>query len=77
MQTTVFSSEEGTMASRDGRSVARVGGTILLIVAAANIGYGIYRVMGGHDFEAPLIIGATVCAGLAAILFSRAGKPEP
>ncbi|KPF78380.1 hypothetical protein IP78_11320 [Brevundimonas sp. AAP58] len=65
------------MASRDGRSVALVGATILLIVAAANIGYGVYRVMGGHAFELPLMTGAAVCAGLAAILFSRAGKPKP
>jgi hypothetical protein len=46
-----------------------------LIVAAANVAYGVYRVSGGHEFDLPLITGAVVCAGLAAVLFSRAKSP--
>ena len=60
------------MANPDGKSAALAGAVILLIIAAANLGYGIYRVTGGHDFELPLITGAAICAGMAAILFSRA-----
>jgi hypothetical protein len=60
------------MGKRDGRNAFVVGATILLIVAAANVAYGVYRVWGGHELELPLITGAVVCAGLAAVLFSRA-----
>jgi hypothetical protein len=60
------------MRKRDGRSTLIVGATILLIVALANVAYGLYRVAGGHEFELPLITGAVVCAGMAAVLFSRA-----
>lgn len=60
------------MRKRDGRSALMVGATVLLLVAAANIAYGLYRVSGGHDFELPLITGAAVTAGMAAVLFSRA-----
>jgi hypothetical protein len=60
------------MANPDGKPVALVGAIILLIIAAANLGYGIYRVTGGHDFDLPLITGAAVSAGMSAILFSRA-----
>lgn len=60
------------MANPDGKPAALVGAIILLIIAAANLAYGVYRAWGGHEFELPLITGAVVCAGMAAVLFSRA-----
>lgn len=60
------------MRKRDGRSALISAATILLIVAAANVAYVLYRVSGGHGLELPLITGAVFAAGLAAILFGRA-----
>jgi len=60
------------VASPDGRPAARVIAIILLTVAAASLGYGLYRVTTGHAFDLSLMTSAVAAAGLAAILFSRA-----
>ncbi len=57
--------------AKNGKGAAQAGAIILLIVAAANIGYGVYRVTLGDELELSLMIAGIVCATLAAVLFSQ------
>lgn len=56
---------------KNARGAAQAGAIILLIVAAANIGYGVWRVTLGDELELPLMIAGVMCATLAAVLLSR------
>lgn len=62
------------MAERDGRGAARVAGTILLLVAALNIAYALYRVSQGFELNTAQIAISASAAGVAAILLSRGRK---
>lgn len=51
--------------SKAGAKTAAV--VILALVAAANLGYGVYRMLNGAEDSLPLLIGGLVCATLAVV----------
>ncbi len=64
--------QDSKPSAKNGKGAAQAGAIILLIVAAANIGYGVYRVTLGDELELPLMVAGIVCATMAAVLFSQA-----
>lgn len=65
------------MANDPKNAATLVGPAILLIVAAANLGYGLYRMTEGREDNAPLFIAATISGAMAAVLLGMRKRPKP
>ncbi|HEV7354006.1 MAG TPA: hypothetical protein VGN74_12855 [Brevundimonas sp.] len=62
------------MATQNGRGAVWAAGVILLVVAALNLAYGLYRTTQGLELNTAQLAMSAAAAGIAAVLLSRGRK---
>ena len=65
------------MANDPKNAATLVGPAILLSGAAANLGYGLYRMTEGREDNAPLFIAGAISGAMAAVLLGMRKRTKP